>query len=171
MMLLKRCVHEPATAVVRGGSVARLVRGGSFGLVAIATVLGLTGCAETPRTATNFCRVLADRIDEVTEPPTDNAAVDRLIEHYSRLAEVAPLEVEDDIVALRDLFIAASQVNVNDPASVQALADLAYGADQAAEDAGIYAGVTCGIDLSNGFAVQVPEAPALPATPDTTLAP
>lgn len=153
-MLLQRCVHRTVqmVAILVGLSV-------------------LASCAQTPRTATNFCRVLADRIDEITEPPTDNAGVDRLIEHYSRLAEVAPLEVEQDIVTLRDLFIAASQVNVNDPASVQAVADAAYGAEKAAEDAGIYAGATCGVDLSTGFAVQVPEAPAVPATPDTTLAP
>lgn len=153
-MLLQRCVHRTVqmVAILVGLSV-------------------LASCAQTPRTATNFCRVLADRIDEITEPPTDNAGVDRLIEHYSRLAEVAPLEVEEDIVTLRDLFIAASQVNVNDPASVQAVADAAYGAEKAAEDAGIYAGATCGVDLSTGFAVQVPEAPAVPATPDTTLAP
>lgn len=153
-MLLQRCVHRAVqmVAILVGLSV-------------------LASCAQTPRTATNFCRVLADRIDEITEPPTDNAGVDRLIEHYSRLAEVAPLEVEEDIVTLRDLFIAASQVNVNDPASVQAVADAAYGAEKAAEDAGIYAGATCGVDLSTGFAVQVPEAPAVPATPDTTLAP
>ena len=154
MMLLQRCVHRTMqmVAILVGVSV-------------------LASCAQTPRTATNFCRVLADRIDEITEPPTDNAGVDRLIEHYSRLAEVAPLEVEDDIATLRDLFIAASQVNVNDPESVQAVADAAYGAEKAAEDAGIYAGATCGVDLSTGFAVQVPEAPAVPATPDTTLAP
>jgi hypothetical protein len=154
MMLLQRCVHRTMqmVAILVGVSV-------------------LASCAQTPRTATNFCRVLADRIDEITEPPTDNAGVDRLIDHYSRLAEVAPLEVEDDIATLRDLFIAASQVNVNDPESVQAVADAAYGAEKAAEDAGIYAGATCGVDLSTGFAVQVPEAPAVPATPDTTLAP
>lgn len=153
-MLLQRCVHR------------------TMQMVAIFVGVSLlASCAQTPRTATNFCRVLADRIDEITEPPTDNAGVDRLIEHYSRLAEVAPLEVEDDIATLRDLFIAASQVNVNDPESVQAVADAAYGAEKAAEDAGIYAGATCGVDLSTGFAVQVPEAPAVPATPDTTLAP
>jgi len=173
MMLLKRCVHESGTAARpgRSGVAARLARGSSRVLLAALAAVGLSSCAETPRTATNFCRVLADRLAEITEPPTDNAAVDRLIEHYSRLAEVAPLEVEDDIVALRDLFIAASQVDVNDPESVQTVADLAYGADQAAEDAGIYAGTTCGIDLSNGFVVQVPGVPTLPVTPDTTLAP
>ena len=153
-MLLQRCVHR------------------TMQMVAIFVGVSLlASCAQTPRTATNFCRVLADRIDEITEPPTDNAGVDRLVEHYSRLAEVAPLEVEDDIATLRDLFIAASQVNVNDPESVQAVADAAYGAEKAAEDAGIYAGATCGVDLSTGFAVQVPDAPAVPATPDTTLAP
>jgi len=173
MMLLKRCVHESGAAARpgRSGAAARLARGPSRVLLAALAAVGLSSCAETPRTATNFCRVLADRLAEITEPPTDNAAVDRLIEHYSRLAEVAPLEVEDDIVALRDLFIAASQVDVNDPESVQTVADLAYGADQAAEDAGIYAGATCGIDLSNGFVVQVPGVPTLPVTPDTTLAP
>ncbi len=137
-------------------------------VVALAGAVLLVGCAETPRTATNFCRVLAERIDEMVEPPTDNQAVSRLIDHYSRLAEVAPLEVEDDIVTLRDLFIAASQVNVNDPASVQAVADAAYEADKAAEDAGIYAGATCGVDISTGFAVQVPATPAQPITPETT---
>lgn len=125
----------------------------AVGLLLVAT---LASCAETPRTATNFCRILADRIDEMVETPTDNADVQRLIEHYTRLAEVAPLEVEDDIVTLRDLFIAASEVDATDEASVQALADLAYGADQAAEEAGIYAGATCGIDLSTGLAVEVP---------------
>jgi hypothetical protein len=139
MKVPARCVRATATAVA--------------GLL----VVGVVGsCAETPRTATNFCRVLTDRIDEMVEPPVDDAGVRRLIEHYSRLAEVAPLEVEDDIVALRDLFIAASEVDTTDPASVQALADLAYGADQAAEEAGIYAGATCGTDLSTGFAVEIP---------------
>lgn len=148
MRLFGRCVNRTVIAVV--GAVL------------------LIGCAETPRTATNFCRVLAERIDEMIEPPTDNQAVSRLIDHYSRLAEVAPLEVEDDIVTLRDLFIAASQVNANDPASVQAVADAAYEADRAAEDAGIYVGATCGVDISTGLAVQVPATPAQPITPETT---
>ena len=146
MLLLKRCVHRVATVATVG------------------VVLLSSACTETPRTATNFCRVLADRIDEMVEPPTDNAAVSRLIVHYSRLAEVSPLEVEDDIVVLRDLFIAASAVNVNDPASVQQVADLAYEADGAAEAAGIYAGATCGVDLSTGFAVVVPDMMPAPAT-------
>ena len=153
MMLLKRCVHGLTKAA------------------ALISLLALAACAETPRTATNFCRVLADRIDEMTEPPTDNASVNRLIDHYSRLAEVAPIEVEDSIVTLRDLFIAASKVNVNDPESVQAVADLAYQADGAAEAAGIYAGATCGVDLSTGFAVQVPEMPAVPEPTATTITP
>jgi hypothetical protein len=152
-MLLRRCVHRLA-------------------IVASLSLVVLTSCAETPRTATNFCRVLADRIDEMTEPPTDNASVNRLIDHYTRLAEVAPIEVEEAITTLRDLFVAASQVNVNDPESVQAVADLAYQADGAAEAAGIYAGATCGVDLSTGFAVEVPDSPAaVPESSATTLAP
>ncbi|NDH45072.1 MAG: hypothetical protein EBY04_01665, partial [Actinobacteria bacterium] len=94
---------------------------------AVVVFLGVVapGCAETPRTATNFCRVLADRIDEMTTPPTNNGEVERLVDHYGRLAEVAPLEVEADFIALRDVFVAASKVNVGDAESVQALADAA----------------------------------------------
>jgi hypothetical protein len=119
-------------------------------------VTAFAGCAETPRTATNFCRVLAERIDDITTPPTSNAEVQELIGHYDRLVEVAPIEVEDDLAAIRNLFVLASDVDVNDPASVQAVADAAYGAERAAEDAGIYVGTTCGVDLSSGFAVQAP---------------
>lgn len=135
--------------------------------VTVAVFLGVValGCAETPRTATNFCRVLADRIDEITTPPTSNGDVDRLVEHYGRLAEVAPLEVEADFIALRDVFVAASKVNVGDTESVQALADAAYAAEASADRAAMYAAATCGVDLSTGFAVQVPtQAPETPAT-------
>lgn len=135
---------------------ARCVRATVTAVAGLLLVCVVVSCAETPRTATNFCRVLAERIDEMVEPPIDDVGVRRLIEHYTRLADVAPLEVEDDIVTLRDLFIAASEVDTTDPASVQALADLAYEADKAAEDAGIYVGATCGTDLSTGFAVEIP---------------
>jgi len=136
--------------------------------VTVAVFLGVIalGCAETPRTATNFCRVLADRIDEMTTPPTSNGDVDRLVEHYGRLAEVAPLEVEADFIALREVFVAASKVNVGDTESVQALADAAYAAETSADRAAMYAAATCGVDLSTGFAVQVPT--QAPETPTTT---
>ncbi len=147
MKLLQRCVRKPARAV------GRLVGG----LVAVA-LLGLSACAETPRTATNFCRVLADRIDDITTPPASNDDVQRLIDHYERLAEVAPLEVQDDLVTIRDLFITASRVDTDDEASVQQVADAAYAAERAAQDAGIYVGATCGLDLSTGLALQVPAA-------------
>ena len=119
-------------------------------------ILTLVACTETPRTATNFCRVLADRLTELTTAPTNNDDVQQLIEHYDRLVEVAPVEVEDDLATIRDLFVQASEVKVNDPASVQAVADAAYAAERAAQDAGIYVGITCGVDLSTGLAVQVP---------------
>lgn len=160
MKLPQRCVHRSVTTVA-GTSIALIVLVGS-----------LSACTQTPRTATNFCRVLAERISEMVEPPSDNAGVTRLIDHYSRLAEVAPLEVEDDIVVLRDLFVAASQVNVGDPASVQAVADLAYAAELAAEEAGVYAGAVCGVDLSTGLAVNVPNTAAVLTDPtETTIAP
>lgn len=155
MKLPRRCVHE-------GGESGARIAGGRpllsplLAPLSVALLVTLSSCAETPRTATNFCRVLADRIDEMVEPPTDNAAVERLVEHYTRLAEVAPLAIEDDFVTLRDLFVAASRVRADDEASVQAVADLAYKAELAAEEAGVYAAATCGLDLSTGLSVDVP---------------
>ena len=130
---------------------------GAMGIV-FATC-AVSSCAETPRTTTNFCRVLGERIDEIVAPPTNNDEIERLIDHYDRLADVAPLEVQADLLTIRDLFIAAADIDVDDPASVQNVADLAYLAEQAAEDAGIYVGATCGLDLSTGLAVQVPTTP------------
>ena len=164
------CENETAMNVlakcVRGGrepsnkSVTPTSRGGqALWGVAVAALL-FTACAETPRTATNFCRVLSDRIGLITTPPASNDDVQRLIEHYDRLVEVAPLEVEDDLATIRDLFIAASQVNASNAESVQKVADAAYNAERAAEDAGIYVGAVCGLDLSTGLSVQVPMAPA-----------
>ena len=73
----------------------------AMSLATAALVTAFSGCAETPRTATNFCRVLAERIDDITTPPTSNAEVQELIGHYDRLVEVAPIEVEDDLAAKR----------------------------------------------------------------------
>ncbi|MGA0131545.1 MAG: hypothetical protein ACO3KE_03040 [Ilumatobacteraceae bacterium] len=127
----------------------------------------LASCATTPRTATNFCRVLADRLDGITQTPTSSAQVQELIGHYDRLVEVAPIEVEDDLATIRNLFVLASEVDVTDAASVQAVADASYAAERAADDAGVYVGATCGVDLSNGFAVQAPT-PTPETIPATT---
>ncbi len=131
-------------------------RGVSRRFVAVAVFAALTvvGCAETPRTATNFCRVLAERIDEIVAPPKTQQDVEQLVDHYSRLAEVAPLEVEADFLALREIFAAAADVNVNDPQSLQAVADASYAAEAAADRAAMYVATTCGVDLSTGLAVD-----------------
>ena len=149
MKILRSCVRDPRRAGEKLSMTRRNLLLGSV-------ILTLVACTETPRTATNFCRVLADRLTELTTAPTNNDDVQQLIEHYDRLVEVAPVEVEDDLATIRDLFVQASEVKVNDPASVQAVADAAYAAERAAQDAGIYVGITCGVDLSTGLAVQVP---------------
>ena len=154
MKLLPSGVHDRAQRCKKSSIGATLAT--------IALAIASSACAATPRTATNFCRVLADRIDDITTPPVSNAEVQRLIGHYDRLVEVAPIEVEDDLATLRNLFVLASDIDVNEAASVQAVADAAYAAERAAEDAGVYVGATCGVDLSTGFAVQAPT-----TTPET----
>jgi hypothetical protein len=156
MKLPRRCVHEGGESGARNTGAKIAAARTLLAPLSVAILVALPACAETPRTATNFCRVLADRIDEIVEPPSDNAAVERLVEHYTRLAEVAPLAIEDDFITLRDLFVAASKVRADDEASVQAVADLAYKAELAAEEAGVYAAATCGLDLSTGLSVDVP---------------
>jgi len=126
MKLLPSGVHDRAQRCKKSSIGAMLAM--------VALVISATACAATPRTATNFCRVLADRIDDITTPPVSNAEVQRLIGHYDRLVEVAPIEVEDDLATLRNLFVLASDIDVNDAASVQAVADAAYAAERAAED-------------------------------------
>ncbi len=122
-----------------------------FLLGTLATVAVLVaGCASTPRTATNFCRVLDARRAEIAVTPTTSGDIARLVDDYEQLVAVAPLEVESDLRVLLELFRLASNVIADDAEQVQRLADLSYGAEKAADDAAAWVAATCGFDLSTG---------------------
>jgi len=124
-------------------------RGYSLGALATVALL-VAGCASTPRTATNFCRVLDARRSQIAVTPTTSGDIARLVDDYEELVAVAPLEVESDLRVLLELFRLASNVNADDAEQVQRLADLSYGAEKAADDAASWVAATCGFDLSTG---------------------
>lgn len=138
-------------------------------LGAITAVAALVaGCASTPRTATNFCRVLDARRSQIAVTPTTSGDIARLVDDYEELVAVAPLEVESDLRVLLELFRLASNVNADDAEQVQRLADLSYGAEKAADDAATWVAATCGFDLSTGSLLSG-GAVVTPVTPDVTI--
>lgn len=139
-------------------------RGYSLGALATVALL-VAGCASTPRTATNFCRVLDARRSQIAVTPTTSGDIARLVDDYEELVAVAPLEVESDLRVLLELFRLASNVNADDAEQVQRLADLSYGAEKAADDAASWVAATCGFDLSTGSLLSAGSV----VTPEVTI--
>ena len=125
--------------------------------IAIATALALAtaagSCAETPRTATNFCRQLALEVPAITQPSATAAEVSQMLDRYKRLGKVAPLEIEEDWKSLTELLTVASRVNPNDAESVQTVIDMSYSTEKAAGAAAKWIRETCGVDISTGLNV------------------
>ncbi|MDA0286000.1 MAG: hypothetical protein O3B92_01345 [Actinobacteria bacterium] len=125
--------------------------------IAIATALALAtaagSCAETPRTATNFCRQLALEVPAITQPSATAAEVSQMLDRYKRLGKVAPLEIEEDWKSLTELLTVASRVNPNDAESVQTVIDMSYSTEKAAGAAAKWIRETCEVDISTGLNV------------------
>jgi len=115
--------------------------------------LAATACSETPRTATNFCRQLANELPGITEPTVTPAEVATMLERYKRLGKVAPLVIEKNWQSLTELLTLASRVNANEPESVQAVVDMAYTTEKAAAEAAKWILETCAVDISTGLNV------------------
>jgi len=118
---------------------------------AIVTItLVLVSCTSTPRTATNFCRLLETHRDAFTGLPTTGDRVAELAERYAELLEVAPLAVEDDWAALTRLVREAASVDPNDPAAVESLVESSYLTEASALAAAKWVLETCGVDIAAG---------------------
>jgi len=74
-----------------------------------------------------------------------------MVARYELLLEVAPLEVEDDLRAVAEVFRAASEMDPTDAASVQRVIDLAYLSELSAGDAATWVAESCGVDLATGL--------------------
>jgi hypothetical protein len=122
--------------------------------VTVFTLAVLTNaCAETPRTATNFCRQLALEVPAITQPTATPAEVSQMLDRYKRLAKVAPLAIEEDWKSLTELLTVASRVNPNDAESVQTVIDMSYSTQKAADTSAKWIRETCGVDISTGLSV------------------
>src|SRR5215217_6030546 len=93
-------------------------------------ILGMLGaCGDAaPRSTERFCGELTTNADAIRTPPTSVEEIPALITLYSKMGEVAPLEIQNDWDALYGTLKSADTVDVSDPASVQAATDKAYAA-------------------------------------------
>lgn len=121
-----------------------------------ACVLLVGACSSPARTATNFCRQLADELPEIANLPATDEQISKAVMRYERLLGVAPLEIEKEFDSLTALMRAARDVDAADPMSVQALVELTYSSEKDALASSAWVLATCGVDLSLGIAPSAP---------------
>lgn len=124
----------------------RAAAAGSVALIALV----VASCTSTPRTATNFCRLLERHRDTFTALPTTNDEVAEVAERYAELLEVAPLTVEEEWAALTRLMREAADVDPNDPEAVEALVEKSYLTEASATAAAKWVLENCGVDIATG---------------------
>ena len=123
---------------------------------ATACIVLVGACSSPARTATNFCRQLADELPEIADLPATDEQISDAVKRYERLLDVAPLEIEKEFDSLTALMRAARDVDAADPASVQALVELTYSSEKDALASSAWVLATCGVDLSLGIAPSAP---------------
>jgi hypothetical protein len=123
---------------------------------ASACVALLGACSSPARTATNFCRQLADELPEIADLPATDEQISDAVRRYERLLEVAPLEIEKEFDSLTALMRAARDVDAADTESVQALVELTYSSEKDALASSAWVLATCGVDLSLGISPSAP---------------
>jgi hypothetical protein len=123
---------------------------------ASACVAIISACSSPARTATNFCRQLANELPEIADLPATDEQISDAVKRYERLLEVAPLEIEREFESLTALMRAARDVDAADIESVQALVELTYSSEKDALASSDWVLATCGVDLSLGIAPSAP---------------
>ena len=130
----------------------------SIGIAAIGLgSLLAAACGQPPeRSAERFCGELVARKDDIRALPTTPDEVAALINLYSRMGEVAPLEVQQDWDDLSANLKTANTLKVGDAASLQKVADSAYATQRSAERVAAWALGTCGLDIGPVGGVAAP---------------
>ena len=125
---------------------------------AISTVsLFAAACGQAPvRSAERFCGELVAHKEDIRALPTTPDEVAALINLYSRMGEVAPLEVQADWDDLSANLKTANTLKVGDAASLQQVADSAYATQRSAEKIAAWALSTCGLDIGPVGGVAAP---------------
>ncbi len=124
--------------------------------VALASIalVGVACGGATERSSERFCGELAAHANEIRIAPESADQIPALITLFSKMGEVAPLDVQQDWEQVYGSLKTADSVNVNDPASVQAVADAAFATQRSAENVVTWASDNCGIDLGPVGAVS-----------------
>ncbi len=152
-----------------------------FALAVVAPALAsfaLAGCSDTDRSASRFCSELSVELPLLGGPFVDGGDVDDLVGRYEKLNGITPLAIDEEWNALTDLVRLASEVDVDDPASRQDLADTAYKTERSARDVAIWVETTCGLTMPDVVGVEgsvpvsipttlppIPETPVIPSPP------
>ena len=123
---------------------------------ASACVAIISACSSPARTATNFCRQLANELPEIADLPATDEQISDAVKRYERLLEVAPLEIEREFESLTALMRAARDVDAADTESVQTLVEMTYSSEKDALASSAWVLATCGVDLSLGIAPSAP---------------
>lgn len=114
----------------------------------------LIACSDADRSASRFCGELATELPLLGGPFVDGGDIDDLVSRYERLDRITPLAIDDEWSALTGLIRLAADVDVDDPASRQELADTAYKTERSARDVAIWVETTCGLSMPDVVGVE-----------------
>lgn len=114
--------------------------------VTLGLVLGSCGEA-TPRSAERFCGELQAHVAEIQTVPESADAIPAFITLFSKMGEVAPLDVQRDWETVYGSLKKAAAVNVDDPEALAEVNDSALQAQRSAQNVVTWAKSNCGLDL------------------------
>lgn len=120
-------------------------------LAVVIGVASLGACGgDASRSTSAFCNELDRQLPGLDGPLADDGDLDALIDRYEGLGALAPLAVEDDWDRLTGLVRAAATAAIDDPDSIQDVADQTYATERA------YVRITEWVDANCGLAMPAP---------------
>ncbi len=143
----------------RPRSVALLTAGAVAGI-------GLSACGGPTRSAGDFCGELAANQAALVAPIATPADIEATLALYRRLAEEAPLAIEEEWETLVVNLETADTVDPADPESVQRAANAAYATEEPAHAVAEWARTTCAVEIGPVGTVAPEPPPTSTTTPD-----
>ena len=118
---------------------------------ALVLLIGLAGCGDAPERSTGqFCRELQANAAQIQASPTGGSDNRALVALFSKMAEVAPLEIEGDWEAFYGSFKTAIPAIDDGDVRPAITADALSALRQSAASVAAWARINCGIALSVG---------------------
>jgi hypothetical protein len=135
-------------------------------------LVAATGCtAYDGSDAERFCgEVAADPIAVVSPLITDEDQLAEAVGHYEMLIELAPIDIESDLMKILLAIEAAASVDPDDEETLQTAALMAYASESSAVRVAEWVQTWCGVDLGPVTTIT-PQGPAVIPQPSTGTAP